>query len=294
MQEDRIRRVVLVTGPSGAGRSSAIRALEDVGFEVIDNMPLRLLDALLDGPAPERPLALGIDPRTRDFSISAVEGAIADLSTRPEIRCELLFLDCDVKVLFRRFSETRRRHPLAHEGQLEAAIERELGLLAPLRERADLRIDTSGMTVHELRAAIETQFAVQDQATMAVSIQSFSYKRGIPGAVDMVFDCRFLKNPYWEPALRALDGRDARVSEHVASDARHAEFVQRVRDLCLFLLPAHKQEGKSHLSIAFGCTGGQHRSVAMAETVSAALAEHGWQVSTRHRELIARGAQGIR
>ncbi len=284
------RRIVLVTGPSGAGRSSAIRALEDSGYEVIDNMPLRLLEPLLDAPAPERPLALGIDPRTRDFSVRAVEEALGLVASKFAIQPELLFLDCDTRVLLQRFSETRRRHPLADDAQLEAAIAREIDLLAPLRDRADVRIDTSGTNIHELRAEIETHFASRKDGLMAVSVQSFSYKRGVPGSVDMVFDCRFLRNPYWAPELRALNGTDAQVRDYIAQDPRYAEFEERIRSLCLFLLPAHKHEGKSHLSIAFGCTGGQHRSVALAETLAAALADMGWRVSTRHREMNARTA----
>lgn len=292
MQEDATRRIVLVTGPSGAGRSSAIRALEDIGFEVIDNMPLRLLKPLLETPAPERPLALGIDPRTRDFSVSAVDEAMADLAALPGVSAELLYLDCDTDVLLRRFSETRRRHPLAVNGQVEAGIARELALLSPIRDRADLRIDTSTLNVHELRAEMERHFAPAGAGLMAISLQSFSYKRGLPRAVDMVFDCRFLNNPYWEPDLRALDGRDAPVRDYIAEDPRWPQFEGHIRDLILFLLPEHRAEGKSHLAIAFGCTGGQHRSVAMVETVAVTLAEAGWRVSTRHRELNARVASG--
>lgn len=283
--KDSQRKVVLVTGPSGAGRSSAIRALEDIGFEVIDNMPLRLLPALLDSPAPERPLALGIDTRTRDFDVASMDAALVSLSDAPGIEPELLYLDCDTDVLLRRFSETRRRHPMAVNDRVEAGIEREMTLLAPLRDRADLRIDTSALNVHELRSTIERHFAPAGVGVMAVSLQSFSYKRGLPRSVDMIFDCRFLKNPYWVPELRALDGRDAPVQTHIATDPRFAEFEQRAQELVLFLLPAHRDEGKSHLSIAFGCTGGQHRSVALVERTAAALAEAGWQVSIRHREL---------
>ncbi len=279
------RKIVLVTGPSGAGRSSAIRALEDIGFEVIDNMPLRLLPALLETPAPERHLALGIDTRTRDFNVASMDEALADLAAEPGLEPELLYLDCDTDVLLRRFSETRRRHPLANNDRVEAAIERELSLLAPLRDRADLRIDTSSLNIHELRSAIEKHFAPAGVGVLAVSLQSFSYKRGLPRSVDMIFDCRFLKNPYWLPELRPLDGRDAPVQDHIATDPRFAEFEKRAQELILFLLPAHRDEGKSHLSIAFGCTGGQHRSVALVERTAAALAEAGWQVSIRHREL---------
>lgn len=292
MQDAQARRVLLVTGPAGAGRSSAIRALEDIGFEVIDNMPLRLLGALLETPAPERPLALGIDPRTRDYSVLAVEEALADLEGRPGLTPELLYMDCDTDVLLRRFSETRRRHPLAENDRVEAGIEREISLLNPLRDKADMRIDTSALNVHELRAEIERHYAPAGVGHMAVSLQSFSYKRGLPRSADMIFDCRFLSNPYWQPELRAHDGREAKVQRYIAKDPHWPEFKTRVGELVLFLLPQHRAEGKSHLSIAFGCTGGQHRSVAMVETLAETLADHGWQVSTRHRELNARMASG--
>ncbi|MEM6340347.1 MAG: RNase adapter RapZ [Pseudomonadota bacterium] len=279
------RRLVLVTGPSGAGRSSAIHVLEDLGYETIDNMPLRLIRPLLEDPATDRPLALGMDPRNRHFSITAVTDALGQIAGVPGLVPELLYLDCATDVLLQRFSETRRRHPLAEEDRVEAGIQRELQLLNPLKARADVLIDTTALNVHQLRAEVEHWFAPEAATTLAVSIQSFSYKRGLPRSVDMVFDCRFLRNPYWEPALRSLTGQDAAVRDHIATDPRAQAFETKIRDLLLFLLPAHREEGKSHLSVAFGCTGGQHRSVAMAETLSAALAEAGWQVSTRHREL---------
>jgi UPF0042 nucleotide-binding protein len=279
------RRIVLVTGPSGAGRSSAIRVLEDLGYEAIDNMPLRLIRALLDDPATGAPLALGIDPRNRDFSITAMTDALGQIAAVPGLVPELLYLDCSTDVLLNRFSETRRRHPLAAADRVEAGIQRELELLGPLRARADVLIDTSDLNVHQLRAEVEHWFSPGAHSQLAVSVQSFSYKRGLPRSVDMVFDCRFLKNPYWEPALRAGTGKDAAVRAHIQSDPRAAEFETRVREMLLWLLPAYLEEGKSHLSIAFGCTGGQHRSVAMAESLGAALAQPGWQVSIRHREL---------
>ncbi|MEO0391294.1 MAG: RNase adapter RapZ [Pseudomonadota bacterium] len=279
------RRIVLVTGPSGAGRSSAIRALEDLGFEAIDNLPLRLIRPLLDDRSPQGPLALGIDPRTRDFSVNAVTDALGQIATVPGAMPELLYLDCDTDTLLRRFSETRRRHPLAEGDRPEAGIERELHMLGPLRARADVLIDTSALNVHELRAEVTEWFGASDADALAVSVQSFSYKRGLPRSVDMVFDCRFLKNPYWTPDLRQLSGLDPQVKSHIATDPRFATFEQKTRDLSLWLLPAYASEGKSHLSIAFGCTGGQHRSVAVAESVASHLADAGWQVSIRHREL---------
>ncbi len=282
-------RVVLVTGPSGAGRSTALNALEDMGFEAIDNLPLHLMPRLLEGPGPNRPLALGVDTRNRDFSTVSLLELIDDLARRPATDLTVLYLDCRSEILLRRFSETRRRHPLAPAETPEAGIRRDLGLMAPIRDLADILIDTSDLNVHQLRAEIERWFAPDGSTSLAVSVQSFSYKRGLPRGIDMVFDCRFLSNPYWQPPLRALDGRDPRVVRHVAADARFAPFFDRVLDLTRLLLPAYVEEGKSHLSIAFGCTGGQHRSVVLAETLAKALAEAGQQVSIRHRELNGRG-----
>ncbi len=278
-------QLVLVTGPSGAGRSTAIHVLEDLGFEAIDNLPLHLVPRLLDGPIPERPMALGIDTRNRDFSTSALLDLIDGLIGRADIDLTTLYLDCQPEVLLRRFSETRRRHPLAPAESPEAGVMRDLDLLAPVRHRADTLIDTSELNVHQLRDEIERWFAPADGRQLALTVHSFSYKRGLPRGIDMVFDCRFLTNPYWVPRLRALDGRDPRVAAHVSGDPRFEPFFDRVLDLTQLLLPAYVDEGKSHLSIAFGCTGGQHRSVTLAESLAKALAEGGQQVSIRHREL---------
>jgi UPF0042 nucleotide-binding protein len=279
------RRFVLVTGPSGAGRSSALNVLEDAGFETIDNLPLRLLPALVDHPGSDRPIALGIDARNRDFSTDGVVEQINQLSARPDTIIELLYLDCDVETLLRRFSETRRRHPLAPADRPADGIRREQELLSPLRARADVLIDTSQLNIHELRGEVERWFAPSGRHHLTVSVQSFSYKRGLPRSVDMVFDCRFLRNPYWEPELRPLNGTHPEVASYVTADKRFEEFAAKVLDLSLLVLPASRDEGKSHFSIAFGCTGGQHRSVSLAEHHALRLAEEGWQVSIRHREL---------
>jgi len=278
-------RLVFVTGPSGAGRSTAVNVLEDLGFEAIDNLPLTLLPRLLEGPPLSRPLALGLDARNRDFSANAMIEAL----DRPlgGQRPELLYLDCAPDVLVRRFSETRRRHPLAPAETPEEGVIREIDLLGPVRARADILIDTSEMSPHDLRAELQRWFGVQSGGAghLAVSVQSFSYKRGVPRGVDMILDCRFLQNPYWKEGLRGLTGRDAPVAAYVAGDPRFEGFFTRARDLCAYLLPAYAEEGKAHFAIGLGCTGGQHRSVALAEKLGAALAEEGWQVSIRHREL---------
>ena len=277
--------LVLITGPSGAGRSTAIHALEDLGYEVIDNLPLSLVPRLIDGPPLGRPIALGLDVRNRDFNATALIELIDTLTRDPRVSLQVLYLDCAISELIQRYSQTRRRHPLAPSETPLTGIEREIDLLAPIRARADHLIDTTEMTPHDLKADIMQWFDRGGTTRMAVSVQSFSYKRGIPRGVDMIFDCRFLQNPHWVPDLRARDGRDPEVVAHIERDPRFAEFFHRLQGLVLLLLPAHLDEGKAHLSIGFGCTGGQHRSVAVAEKLGNVLAEAGWPVSKRHREL---------
>jgi UPF0042 nucleotide-binding protein len=284
-------QLVLITGPSGAGRSTAIHALEDLGYEVIDNLPLSLVPRLIDGPSLGHPIALGLDVRNRDFNTTALIELIDTLTRDPRIGLQLLYLDCAPNVLIRRYSQTRRRHPLALGETPTEGIARETALWAPVRARAAHLIDTTEMSPHDLKAELQTWFSESAAAPMAISVQSFSYKRGLPRGVDMIFDCRFLRNPYWESALRSKDGRDNDVMAHIEADPRFAEFIERVTGLLLLLLPAHLKEGKAHLSIGFGCTGGQHRSVAVAEKIGKVLAKAGWPVSKRHRELERRAAQ---
>jgi UPF0042 nucleotide-binding protein len=284
-----MQRVVLVTGPSGAGRSTAIHALEDFGYEPIDNLPLSLIPRLLDGPPMGRPVALGIDVRNRDFSAIALIELIDGLTRNPQVHAEVLYLDCAPAELIRRYGETRRRHPLRPADAPEIGIQAEIDLLAPIRARADVLIDTSELSPHDLRAELGRWFEGSSDHRIAVSVQSFSYKRGVPRGIDLMFDCRFLRNPHWVPALRALDGRDPAVVAHVESDPRYGPFLGHIRDLLLFVLPAHVDEGRTHLTIGFGCTGGQHRSVVVAENMAKMLAATGWQVSKRHRELERRG-----
>ncbi len=279
------QRLILITGPSGAGRSTAIKALEDIGYEVIDNLPISFLERLLAEGGDGKPLAIGLDVRNRDFSVSGLIEVIDGLTDTRGLDADVLYLDCSLDHLQRRFSQTRRRHPLAPAETVQEGIKREIDLLAPIRARADILIDTTEMTPHHLREEVERWFAEGESAEMAISIQSFSYKRGVPRGVDMVFDVRFLTNPYWSEPLRSLDGRDEKVRSYVQGDQRFASFFDKVMGLALLLLPAYREEGKKHLSIAFGCTGGQHRSVTMAELLSKALAEHSWRVSIRHREL---------
>lgn len=277
-------KVLLVTGPSGAGRSTAINAAEDFGYEVIDNLPLSLLPRLLTGEHAQ-PLALGLDVRNRDFSAAALIEAIDTMSAELGDGLHVLFLEADDDVLLRRYSETRRRHPLAPSGTPLEGINAEKELLISIRSRADFLIDTSSLTPHELKSEMQQCFAPQDGRPLSVTVQSFSYKRGLPRGLDMVLDCRFLRNPHWDHELRDLDGRDHRVVDYVKSDPRFQTFQAQVMELLKTVLPAHVEEGRAHFSLGFGCSGGQHRSVALTEISCSALAQAGWLVSKRHREI---------
>lgn len=287
---DDVARLVLLTGPSGAGRSTALKALEDLGFEAIDNMPISLVSRLISEPL-ERPLALVLDPRNRDFSVNSLLALVEEMAASPRFDFDLVYLDCPVRDLIQRYSETRRSHPLSQDGPPREGIALEARLLQPVRLRADVLIETGAMTPHDLRAHVQSLFAAPREGALRVHVESFSYKRGIPAGVDLVFDCRFLNNPHWQPDLRAGDGRDRDVADFILADARFAGFFDRIHDLVESLLPEYAQEGKAQLSIGFGCTGGQHRSVATAEKLSNALAQGGWRVSKRHRELERIAAQ---
>lgn len=276
--------LVLVTGLSGAGRTTAIRALEDIGYETIDNLPISLLPNIVSSPSKPARIAVGLDTRNRDFSTHGVLEMLETLSRMPWLKLDLVFIQCSTEVLVRRFSETRRRHPLAPAESPIIGIERERDLLLPILVRADVLLNSSDMSPHEMRGEITSYYSTDSALGLAVSVQSFSYKRGLPRGLDMLFDCRFLRNPYWDANLRSLDGQNKSVQDYVKQDTNFNEFYQKIRDLCLFLLPAYKDEGKTHFSIGFGCTGGKHRSVTLTELLANDLAHHGWQVSIRHRE----------
>ena len=278
------QKLVVVSGPSGAGRSTAINVLEDLGFEAIDNVPLTLIPRLTDGPL-SRPLAIGIDVRNRDFTTSRVSDFMTQMHARADIEAQLLFLEADEDTLVRRYSETRRRHPLAPDEPAVQGIRREADLLRPLRQQAEFLLETSDLSPHDLKARLTDWFGEGGSNLFGISVQSFSYKRGTPKGMDMMFDCRFLNNPYWDPSLRAFTGLDPAVGAYIEQDPRLAGFLSQVTELLLSLLPAFREEGKSHLGIGFGCTGGQHRSVYVTEQIALALANAGWQVSKRHREM---------
>ncbi len=275
--------VFLVTGLSGAGKSTALKALEDLGFEAVDNLPLSLLGPLL-GAARDRPLAIGIDVRTRAFDTSAVL-RLAGMWGEAGRPVRILFLDCTDEELQTRFSETRRRHPLAGDRAVADGIALERELVAELRRHADMVIDTTERTPNDLRRLIAQRFGEPGHRGIAISILSFGYARGLPRDADMVFDMRFLRNPHWQAGLRPLTGLDPRVAAHVAADPEWAPRFGAIADLVLGLLPAYQREGRSYLTIAFGCTGGRHRSVAAAEALARRLDAQGWTNSVAHRDI---------
>ncbi|MEM6546434.1 MAG: RNase adapter RapZ [Pseudomonadota bacterium] len=278
--------MLIVTGPSGAGRTTAINALEDLGYEALNNFPLSLIEGLVQPVLGAwRPLVIGVETRTRGFSARALEEIIDDLRHRWHIGTVLVFLDSDEDALLARFNATRRRHPLAPAEDVLTGIRRERDILAPIRARADVVIETSALSPHDLKQELATRFALSVSQGLVVSLFSFSYKRGTPVEADMVLDCRFLHNPYWNPEIREMDGRDAPVQDFVRGDGMFAPFFDRLREMILLLLPAYRDEGKAYFNLALGCTGGRHRSVTVAELLTHDLKNAGWPVTLRHREL---------
>lgn len=278
-------RLVLVTGMSGAGKSVALKTLEDGGFEAVDNIPLHLIAALVGTGGVERNLAVGVDIRSRNFTPEHFVQGVLPLRLNPFVKLHVVFLDCDDEALRRRFSETRRPHPLAEDRTLIDGIRHERSLLEPLKPYASLVLDTSEMLPADLRRVIGGHFTVEKELGLKLHVCSFSFKKGLPREADIVFDVRFLKNPHYDGALRPLTGRDAKVGAYIETDAGFPEFFERLQGMLLPLLPRYKDEGKSYLTIAIGCTGGQHRSVFVAEKLAASLARSGYNVSTRHRDI---------
>ncbi|MSO75361.1 MAG: RNase adapter RapZ [Alphaproteobacteria bacterium] len=280
------RAVVLVTGLSGAGKTTALKAFEDMGHETVDNLPVSLLGALVLAEAPpDRPLAIGIDVRTRDFDVAAIRREIDRLGSEAGADVHLLFLDCDDDVLARRYTETRRRHPLAPDRPLMDGIRRERHLIAALRDRADTVIDTTSLTPGDMRGRLEALLDPSLRPRLVVLVTSFAYRHGLPRDADLVFDVRFLANPHYDPALRPLSGQEPAVRRHIERDPNFRPFIDHLEALLGFLLPRYAGEGKSYLTIAFGCTGGRHRSVALAEMVVQWLALSGERVSVFHRDI---------
>jgi len=283
-------RIVLVSGLSGAGKSSVLRILEDLGWEVIDNLPLNLFAAAASEEAgvPDTlpaALAIGIDCRTRNFTAERLTSIVDRLANRDDLDVSLIFLDCDRDVLLSRYRSTRRRHPLADDRPIADGIDHERHLLSLVRERADTVIDSTDLSLPDLRQRIESQFARRDGSGFHLSLTSFSYRRGLPRDADLVFDVRFLRNPFYVEALRSGSGLDRAVAEHIAADPGWPDFADKLEALLATLMPRYRQEGKRYLTIAIGCTGGQHRSVFVAEYLAGKLGGGERRITIRHRDL---------
>jgi UPF0042 nucleotide-binding protein len=281
---------LFVTGMSGSGKKTALKALEDMGWETVDNLPVSLLERLLAAsPAEgsldeERPLALGIDSRTRDFDGRRLLDRAGSLRDRGQ-DASILFLDCSGAEITRRYSETRSRHPLAQDRRVEDGIIYERELLAPLRKAADDLIDTTDLSTNELQSMLRRKYGDSAGAGATLTIMSFAFSRGVPRDADLMFDMRFLRNPHWVPELRPHSGLDPDVGAYIAADPAYAEAKARIEELIMLLLPRYEAEGKSYVTVAIGCTGGRHRSVHFAESLAMRLRGAGFSPTVRHRDL---------
>ncbi len=288
--------VVLVTGMSGAGRSTALKILEDLGYEAVDNLPLSLLAGLVSSKGVEgtaNPLAIGVDIRTRDFAVAPIIEELDRLTADEGIKTLILFLDCDDDVLLRRYTETRRRHPLAEDRPVPDGIRLERHLLSRLRDRADAVIDTSETTLWNLKDQMTERFGIGDKMALRTNVTSFSYRQGLPREADLVFDVRFLANPHYDATLRPMSGEDAAIGKFVSSDPDFTAFLNHLKAMLDVLLPRYEKEGKSYLTIAIGCTGGRHRSVYVARRLVEILENQGRRVNLHHRDLSSSSGQDM-
>jgi UPF0042 nucleotide-binding protein len=278
-------RVVLITGMSGAGKSIALKTLEDIGFEAIDNIPLSILPALTHEDKNISSLAIGIDIRNRDFSVKNFLDELSFLKNQKDLSITLLFLDCDDEILRRRFSETRRKHPITSDHSIVDGIQHEREIMNNLKGYADIVIDSSNLTSVDLKNYVRNSFIIDKDVVLSIVVTSFSFKNGLPREADLVFDVRFLKNPFYEDSLKDLTGTSKQVGDYIKNDPSFSAFFNNFSNLLLPLIPLYQQEGKSYLTIAIGCTGGQHRSVFIAEEITRLFQDKGYEVDLKHREL---------
>ncbi len=277
--------LILVIGQSGAGRTTVIHILDDQGFDTLDNVPVHLIPRVAPRELVDKPLALGLDIRSKSFSLQNLMKEIYNWKALSKSRVVILFLECNLEILIKRFSLTRRPHPVPGENNLELSIKTELKLIAPLREKADFVLDTSSTSPNELRLKLGSIFPLAKNRSMQIMLQSFSFRSGSPSGVDMVFDCRFLKNPNWEDDLKDLNGTDVEVIDYLRKDESWASFNKNLIQMFLTIIPAFEKEGKSYLSIGLGCTGGQHRSVFVAEQLFKHLSDRNYDVKILHTML---------
>ncbi|VAV90837.1 RNase adapter protein RapZ [hydrothermal vent metagenome] len=299
MTSSNVKHVLLITGLSGAGKSTALKTLEDIGWETIDNFPIRLVEGLLKTPPSssrgdqDPPLALGFDSRTRGFEPDKLIRRIKKLQANENFLISTLYLDCAGGELERRYSETRRRHPLALDRPAKEGIALERTQLEPFRRWADHVIDTSDLSANALQKEIRQEFEVQDTATTTITITSFGFSRGLPNNIDLLFDVRFLANPFWDEELKLMTGLDLAVADYIAKDPAYEEALQKFEDMLTFLLPKYQEAGKAYVNIGIGCTGGRHRSVHVAEALSKNLHAAGFSTTVSHRNLASRPMEAL-
>ena len=275
------RPILFITGLSGAGISTTLKALEDVGYEVFDNFPLSQVPAVLNEEGyEEKPVAFGFDSRTRAFTPDNL------ITMAKDMQAQLVFLNASNSTLQKRFSETRRVHPLAKDRTVTDGIIHERQWLDPLARASDLKIDSTDLSVHDLKHLVEAKFSPHNEAgKLSVTVMSFGFKHGVPREVDMVIDVRFLKNPHWDSDLKPKTGQEHDVQDYIKTDPHFEDFLTKTKDYIAFLLDRYKAEGKSYFTIAFGCTGGRHRSVFMTETMAEYISSLNYSTTTRHRDL---------
>ena len=287
------KRILLVTGMSGAGTSTTLKTLEDLGWELVDNLPLFLLDSLLEAPPPagmdgrNRPLAISLGVRTRDFDPEQIIERVRRLKDSPRLAIESLFLNCGGEELKRRYAETRHRHPLALDRAADDGIAHERALLAPLRDMADRLLDTTNMTSNDLGQWVRANYAVEGLSEPVLTVMSFGFSRGLPRNADLVFDMRFLRNPHWSAELRPGTGLDQAVIDYIRLDPAYDTVLSQIETLLDTVVPRYIQSGKSYITIAIGCTGGRHRSVHVADRIARRLRESGFSPTVVHRDLSA-------
>ncbi|SEM61398.1 UPF0042 nucleotide-binding protein [Sphingomonas gellani] len=284
--------ILLVTGLSGAGRVTVLKTLEDQGWEVVDNLPLGLIDQLLRATPPDagsgtasKRIAIGLGSRTRDFDTTSIIAHVRELERSTGLDIGTLFLDCATEEIERRYSETRRRHPLAPDRPVADGIAREREMLQPLRDWADRLIDTTDLKANQLAQLVRDGFGGGRASTL--SVMSFGFSRGLPRNADLVFDMRFLRNPHWVAELRPRTGLDPSVAAYIIEDPAYEPAISRIEDLLALLLPRYQAEGKAYVTVAIGCTGGKHRSVHVADRIAAWLRRKGFSPTMTHRDLVA-------
>ncbi|MEZ5759022.1 MAG: RNase adapter RapZ [Emcibacteraceae bacterium] len=290
-KKSNVLNLLLITGMSGAGKSTALSVLEDLEYEAIDNLPINLLPSLIDLAMKNDPdhinpaLAIGVDARTRNFQPENIVKVLSRIKEQERISIKILYFDSGDEVLSARFSETRRRHPLAKDRPVSDGIARERQMMEVIKAQSDYIFDTSEYSIHDLRRVLSQHFERGQEKGLSISVSSFAYPKGLPRDADLVFDVRFLRNPHYDEKLKAKTGREEVVGEYIMRDPVFNSSWDKISSLILTLLPEYKKEGKSYLTISFGCTGGKHRSVFLAEKLGALLKEKNYKVNIHHREL---------